>query len=128
MTGFFSGLRFLLQVKRTFSFPVCCHAACKMLPVISEMCSLQELSPHLCPWRFFLSNTERILISRIPFSSQKYNLIPSTFSTHFFLSLIPNTKIVSEYDIFPLWYMNVIQRAVLPLHRLSCFQMLHRSL
>lgn len=53
---------------------------------------LQELSSHPCPCVFPLSVTERIIISKIIFLSQKYNLIPSNFSTHFFLCLIPQRK------------------------------------
>lgn len=78
---------------------MCCQAACKTLPVIPEMCSFQELSSHFCLYRFFLSNTERILISRIPLSSQKCNPIPSNF-THFFLSLIPNRKLFQNMTHF----------------------------
>lgn len=106
--------------------PLCCHAKCSQW--FLRCIPLQELSPHLCPCVFSLSVTGRTVISKILFLSQKHNLIPSNFSTQFFFSVIPQRKLVSVYNIFPLCYMNVIQRALLLLHRLSCFQMLHRSL
>lgn len=109
-----------------FLSPLGSHAKCSQW-FLSRF-PLQELSPHLCPCVFSLPVTERTIISKILYLSQKHNLIPSDFSTHFFLSLILQRKLVSAYNIFPLWYMNVIQRAVLPLHRLSRFQMLHHSL
>lgn len=81
--------KFFVSDLRNIFIPL--RLPCKMLPDSWDM-FLQELSSHPRPCVFPLSVTERIIISKIIFLSQKYNLIPSNFSTHFFLCLIPQRK------------------------------------
>lgn len=92
----FPGYVFLLQGKKTFSSPVCCHAVCKMFPMISEMVSLQELSPTFAPTGSSFQELKEFVFPGFP--SQHKNIIWFLPNSPPVYSSLPYRKLVSEYD------------------------------